>query len=293
MKSPFKFLDSYTKEDREIYFGREREIDELYHRLFESRIMLVYGESGTGKSSLINCGLINKLRDTDHLPVYIRRSDNILESLSGAILGLLKESLSYQLLTALLFKKALRALSIESGKQIIFIFDQFEELFIFGTKEEKQSLVQVVKALVESDLDCRFIFIIREEYFANIAEFEKHIPNFLSNRIRIERMDRTNAVAAIKGPCSVYDIQVEDGFAESLLKKLNPEIPGVELTYLQIFLDKIFNLAMFDEKAADSGQKPLLFTIGLVEKVGDVSDLLGDRAITHPDFAKAKELLNK
>lgn len=76
MKSPFKFLDSYTKEDREIYFGREREIDELYHRLFESRIMLVYGESGTGKSSLINCGLINKLRDTDHLPVYIRRSDN-------------------------------------------------------------------------------------------------------------------------------------------------------------------------------------------------------------------------
>lgn len=105
MKSPFKFLDSYTKEDREIYFGREREIDELYHRLFESRIMLVYGESGTGKSSLINCGLINKLRDTDHLPVYIRRSDNILESLSGAILGLLKESLSYQLLTALLFKK--------------------------------------------------------------------------------------------------------------------------------------------------------------------------------------------
>jgi WD40 repeat protein len=113
----------------------------------------------------------------------------ILESLSGAILGLLKESLSYQLLTALLFKKALRALSIESGKQIIFIFDQFEELFIFGTKEEKQSLVQVVKALVESDLDCRFIFIIREEYFANIAEFEKRLSlsEELTNLIGLSR----------------------------------------------------------------------------------------------------------
>jgi hypothetical protein len=27
MKSPFKFLDSYTKEDRDIFFGREREIE--------------------------------------------------------------------------------------------------------------------------------------------------------------------------------------------------------------------------------------------------------------------------
>jgi WD40 repeat protein/energy-coupling factor transporter ATP-binding protein EcfA2 len=275
MKSPFKFLDSYAKEDREIYFGREREIDELYHRMFESRILLVYGESGTGKSSLVNCGLINKLHNTDNLPIWVRRYDNILESLSDSIQGLLKEPLSYQLLTTLLFKKALRSLSLESSKQVFFIFDQFEELFIFGSKEEKLSLIQVVKALVESDLDCRFIFIIREEYFSNVAEFKKHIPNFLSNRMRIEKMDRTNAISAITGPCNVHNIQVEEGFAESLLKKLNPESPGVELTYLQIFLDKIFNLAIYEEKTDKNGKKPLSFTIGLVEKAGDVSDLLG------------------
>jgi AAA+ ATPase superfamily predicted ATPase len=111
MKSPFKFLDSYTREDREIFFGREKEIEELFRRLFESRVLLVYGESGTGKSSLINCGLINKLSANEHLPIYIRRSDNILESLSEAIQILLKESIPHQLLTALLFKKALREIS--------------------------------------------------------------------------------------------------------------------------------------------------------------------------------------
>jgi hypothetical protein len=37
MNSPFKFLDSYTKEDRDIFFGRDREIEELYQRIFESR----------------------------------------------------------------------------------------------------------------------------------------------------------------------------------------------------------------------------------------------------------------
>jgi hypothetical protein len=148
-------------------------------------------------------------------------------------------------------------------------------LFIFGTKEEKQSLVQVLKVLVESDIDCRFIFIVREEYFSNVAEFEKHIPNFLSNRMRIEKMNRTNAIAAIKGSCSVNDIQVEDGFAENLLRKLNPDSPEIELTWLQIFLDKVFNLANDNIKAEKSGKKPLLFTLELIEKTGDVSDLLG------------------
>ena len=291
MKSPFKFLDSYTREDREIFFGREKEIDELYHRLFESRILIVYGESGTGKSSLINCGLINRLDEDKHLAIFIRRSDNILESLSEAINHFLNESLPRQLLTALLFKKALREISDETHKQVFFIFDQFEELFIFGTKEEKQSFMQVLKFLSESDIDCRFIFIIREEYFSNIAEFEKHIPNFLSNRMRIEKMDRTNALAAINGSCIVNEIHVEDGFAESLLKKLNPGSPGIELTYLQIFLDRIFNLAIVDEKNDKDGRKPLIFTVGLIEKTGDVSDLLAsflDEQISlmaHPETA--------
>lgn len=275
MKSPFKFLDSYTKDDREIFFGREKEINELYRRLFESKVLLVYGESGTGKSSLINCGLLNKISDTEYLPIHIRRSDNMLESLTETIEFLLKKPLTHQLLTALLFKKALREISVDAGKKLLFIFDQFEELFIFGSREERQSLIQVLKVLVESDIDCRFIFIVREEYFSNVAEFEKHIPNFLSNRLRVEKMDRANTIAAIKGSCSVNEIQVEEGFAESLLKKLNPDSPGIELTCLQIFLDRIFNLAIYDEKDDKSSQKAPLFTISLIEKTGDVSDLLG------------------
>ena len=79
MNSPFKFLDSYTKDDRDIFFGRDREIEELYQRVFESKILLVYGVSGTGKSSLIHCGLANKFQETDWLPLVIRRGGNIIE----------------------------------------------------------------------------------------------------------------------------------------------------------------------------------------------------------------------
>ena len=52
MKSPFKFLDSYTKDDRDIFFGRDREIEELYQKVFESKLLLVYGVSGTGNRTI-------------------------------------------------------------------------------------------------------------------------------------------------------------------------------------------------------------------------------------------------
>lgn len=59
MSSPFKFLDSYTKEDYRIFFGRDKEIEELYQKVFESKILLVFGISGTGKTFFINCGAFN------------------------------------------------------------------------------------------------------------------------------------------------------------------------------------------------------------------------------------------
>ena len=84
IKSPFKFLDSFTLADRDIFFGRDQEITELYRRVFESKILLVYGISGTGKSSLINCGLASRFDDSDWLPVNVRRGSNIIESLNEA-----------------------------------------------------------------------------------------------------------------------------------------------------------------------------------------------------------------
>ncbi len=85
VKSPFKFLDSYTKDDRDVFFGRDREIEEIYQKVYESKTLVLYGISGTGKTSLINCGLANKFEKTDWLPVTVRRGRNIMESLKSEL----------------------------------------------------------------------------------------------------------------------------------------------------------------------------------------------------------------
>src|SRR6056297_394824 len=87
--SPFKFLDSYTKEDSKIFFGREQETEDLYRKIFENKTLLVYGVSGTGKTSIINCRLANKFNDADWLPITIRRNQNMVKSFYA---GLHKQS---------------------------------------------------------------------------------------------------------------------------------------------------------------------------------------------------------
>jgi WD40 repeat protein len=272
--SPFKFLDSYTKDDRDIFFGRDNEIEELYQRIFESKLLLVYGVSGTGKSSLINCGLANKFQDTDWLPVMIRRGGNIIESMSA---GIRNASLTLQqnrFFNPVDFKKVVRSLYLDYYKPVFFIFDQFEELFIFGDKEERKEFIQIIKLLIDSDLQCRFIFVIREEYMAGVTEFEKYIPDFFNNRVRIEKMSHLNALEAINGPCKAFKIILEEGFAEALLEKLSPGSEDVDLTYLQVFLDKVFRLAQ-DKKEAGKVIEHVSFNIQLLENTGNVSDLLG------------------
>ena len=46
--SPFKLLDAYEKSDTPRYFGRKREVAQLYNAVFASRLTLLYGASGTG-----------------------------------------------------------------------------------------------------------------------------------------------------------------------------------------------------------------------------------------------------
>ncbi|OFY64673.1 MAG: hypothetical protein A2V64_02765 [Bacteroidetes bacterium RBG_13_43_22] len=270
MKSPFKFLDSYTKDDRNIFFGRDREIEELYQRVFDSKLLLVYGVSGTGKSSLIHCGLANKFQETDWLPLVIRRGGNIIDSMASSIMAASITEQQNKFASPGDFKKGVRSLYLDHYKPVFFIFDQFEELFIFGTKEEDVSFIKVLQSLLSSDLQCKFIFILREEYLAWLSSFERSITGFFNNRIRIEKMDIGNAKSAIEGPCKVHNINIEEGFAENMLQKLCPNESEVELTYLQVFLDKIFRQAQ-EKKSGDK----LSFTLELLKQTGNVSDILG------------------
>jgi WD40 repeat protein len=285
IKSPFKFLDSYTIEDRNIFFGRDHEIAELYRRVFESKILLVYGVSGTGKSSLINCGLASRFDDSDWLPLYIRRGSNIIDSLNDAI--------NKQAMTPLKKSQSvtdkLQSVYLDHFKPVYLLFDQFEEIFIFGNQEERSGFIKLIKDISDSNIQSRIIFILREEFLAGMTDFRSELTDIFNNCFRVEKMKSTNAISAVDGPCRVNNIEAEDGFAQELIDKLCPSGIEIELTYLQIYLDRIFRIA----EAGKNADEKLKFSKGLLTKAGSVSDLLGQfleeqiREFDNPDTGTA------
>ncbi len=270
-QSPFKFLDSYTEQDREIFFGRDQEIEEVYKKVFQGQTLFIYGESGTGKSSLISCGLANRFKKSDWLPVHVRRGENINESLTREIkkTGLTDISLNGDSRNNLF--KLTRSLYLDFFKPIYFIFDQFEELYLLGDKEEWEEFVGGIKALSEKELNVHFIFIIRSEYLHFLSEFEYELPEIFNNKIRVEKITRTKARECIEGPCNVFDIELEKDFTDQLFDKLSPDSIEVELTYLQVYLDRVYKLA--SSKAEDD---KVVFSNSLLEDIGLVSDVLSD-----------------
>ena len=81
MQTPFKFLDAYELEDADIFFGRGQETRLLYESVKKNRLVLVYGPSGTGKTSLVKCGLASRFDSADWHPIHIQRNENINTSL--------------------------------------------------------------------------------------------------------------------------------------------------------------------------------------------------------------------
>jgi WD40 repeat protein len=287
-QSPFKFLDSYTKQDKDIFFGREHEVSDLYTRIFQGKVLLLYGASGTGKSSLVSCGLANRFQDADWLPVNVRRGVNINESF--------RQQLEKCMLTPLTsrngasLQKVIKSVYLDHFKPIFVVLDQFEELFIFGDREEWMQFVTTVREILDSELQVRFIFIIRGEYLEHLTDFEPVLPEIFRNRMRIERMTRTNALNCVTGPCRSAGIEVEGNFAENLLNKLSPNKAEIELTYLQVFLDRIFTKAK-DRAVGDK----IVFSNAVITELGNIGDVLAqfldEQIELIPESEKALALL--
>jgi hypothetical protein len=262
-KNPFKFLDAYTKNDREIFFGRREELDEIYRKFYKSKILLVYGKSGTGKSSIINCGLVSKIPPEDLLIIPVRCSKDPVNNLK-ADLRKFSDSDSQDTIDIL------KDIYEKNFKPISLIFDQFEEIFILSTLEERKKLISELFKIIQSKIRVNLVLIFREEYFAGFSEFEDDIPNLYSNRVRIEKLNKNVVEEIIEKPCKTCNVKVEPGLSKRVADLLSKETGEIELTWFQILMDKLFKLAIERDQINPSLKNSDL------DKIGDIGNILGD-----------------
>jgi hypothetical protein len=265
--SPFKFLDAYGAEDSKTFFGREAEIEALYTLVVKSRLVLVYGPSGSGKTSLIQCGLANRFKPTDWFPVFVRRGEDLNASLQQRINALATTPID----PADDIVAAARSLYLDFYRPLYFIFDQFEELFILGEPGEDAKFFASIQALLSSDLNCKIIISMREEYIALLQNFEAAVPTLFHSRQRVEQMTLGTVREVIIGMTGAAGITLEHGAetAGRITEQIGDPRAGVQLAYLQVYLDRLF-------REAQKSATPLVFTDELVARIGKLGDVMAE-----------------
>ena len=71
-ENPWPGLEAYREGDKEFFHGRRQESDELLRCVMRGQLTVLFGQSGLGKTSLLQAGLFPLLRQQEAFPIYIR-----------------------------------------------------------------------------------------------------------------------------------------------------------------------------------------------------------------------------
>jgi WD40 repeat protein len=198
--SPYKGLAPFEDSDADalLFFGRESESEVIAANLIASRITVLYGPSGVGKSSVLRAGVAYRLRRERDAAVVVFSSwtgDPVVGLIEAA--GGSGDSLADSLADA----------ADRAGGDLYLILDQFEELFLYH-KNGGDFAQQLASVLQRGGLRVNVLIGMREDSLARLDVLKASIPNLLTNRLRLERLDRRAATAAIVGPLEWYNERV-------------------------------------------------------------------------------------
>jgi WD40 repeat protein len=231
---PYVGLTAYDEEDAEFFFGREREIDLVVANLKGSRLTLLYGESGVGKSSVLRAGAMRRLHEEvernrqrrlsqsaseDKLPlaVALYRGPWLappLEALMTEVHKAVKQALGEEVPRWKPGEDVVKTLEAwtKRVRTILIVLDQVEEYFLYHANDEERDTVAGVFAAVvnEPNLRVNFLLSIREDALAKLDNLKKRTPIY-GNVLRIPYLSDEAAGDAIQKPLDRWTEQEGNG----------------------------------------------------------------------------------
>lgn len=245
--APYPGLRPFEVEESDIFFGRERQTDELLAKLQQNRFLAVIGPSGCGKSSLVRAGLIAAL-ETGFMSeagsrwrvALMRPGDRPMRRLADSLLApaLLGRERANQPDAPLYVEAALRRGPlglieiVTEGNlcrdaNLLLLVDQFEEVFRFrsqGDPEEADAFVALLLATaVSSAVPVYVILTMRSDYLGDCSLF-RDLPEAINrSAYLIPRLTREECALAIKGPARVFGGEIDGALVNRLLNDFGPD----------------------------------------------------------------------
>ncbi len=252
-ESPYKGLASFedSELDALLFFGREREIAAVAANVLASRLTVLYGPSGVGKSSLLGAGVARRLRQLSGAPVVMH--DSWAEDPTARLIASVHAECGELGATAGLVD-TVAAVAQQSG-ELHLLLDNFEEYILYHGLEGPLSAT-LPELLRRPGLRVNVLLALRDDALAELDEFAGRIPELFSNLLRLDRLDREAGKAAILGPLARYSelageqFTAEDALVDAVLDEASTD-SGVEAPYLQLVLERLW------EREREAGSREL------------------------------------
>jgi len=237
----FPGVTPFEREQEHLFFGRDREIADLLRLTSLEKLLVLFGKSGHGKSSLLNAGLLPKLetafRGKRCLPLSIRlgayAKDQSL-SPKEALLSELERALDpapgtdfYDSLpTGRSLWREFKRRQVHSGQPMTFVllFDQFEEFFLYPPDQQQQFRQEISELLyteipqpvfhefdrlddaaqdhLSAPPDVHVVFAIRSDRLHLLDSMKQELPAILHKRYELRGLSPEQAEAAMVQPAA-------------------------------------------------------------------------------------------
>ncbi|MEL7220925.1 MAG: hypothetical protein AAGJ93_06370 [Bacteroidota bacterium] len=277
----FNILQPQLQADLPLFMGRKQEVEDLYALSRNHQLLLLYGLPRVGKSSLLRCGLANRMEAIlGEMIVHSRGKEGIVASFNNTLLAEFSKLGIEQPTKAIDDpSQLLTTIHQKVNKPLFLVFDQLENLFhISVSEQERYEFFGFIRKLHEDEsIPHRIILSLRESFLAPLADYEQLLPDLLTNRYRVQPLRKNSMVDVSVNLLDFFkkgdrlNVDKPELISEKVCQQLANDKGEVPFQCLQIFYQQAHQ-----KKCAQSGGKTPHFTPESIDKLGPARDVIDD-----------------
>jgi KaiC/GvpD/RAD55 family RecA-like ATPase len=235
----YRGLESYREEDKDIFYGREIEIIQLMSYIRKYPLVILYGQSGVGKTSVINAGIIPQLKSDEYDIIYIRCYKQPVKDIKSGLTNLYKNISSEEGNKKNRLVELIPEAQRNLEKKLIIIIDQAEELFTLTDEEQRNELMEVLSKTenVTGFENITFILSLRHDHLGNtLSWFNTNHISVKNYMYEILGLTEKTAEEIIRNSGTSLKLEYEDGIIDNITGEMAKLSGGkyVYPPYLQI-----------------------------------------------------------
>ena len=252
---PYVGLDPFREATQAAFFGRERLVTTLVEKLADSRLLVVSGPSGSGKSSVVLAGLLPALQrgalpgseSWRYVPRMVPGSNplvNLVRLIEAAGDGDQEDPVAWAQQQEKLLREnpnhLLELVNATGEAPVVGVVDQFEEAFtLCNDRQVRQAFIDNLVNLMQAPgARHTVILTMRTDFEPFVTRLPEFYALFEQALVRVTPLSASELREAIEKPASKIGLKFEAGLVDQLLQDLLGEPAGLPL--LQFTLLKLW-----------------------------------------------------